>query len=192
MVSLLGLFGLLWLSLRTIVGRVFAVPYPGSQMGMLTLVPPSEDSQDLQHVLILGPPGSGKSRIPQDMKVDHGVIDCREIVNESEWNIEKQKGISGGNSIFIDNFEFRLGHPKYDSHKGELIKTATETIEVDLYSFNHQSRQRALVKQRVVTELRFNWYNAGIVYRIRLGEFVTWLFPTVLQERNVGVNSSIL
>jgi len=116
---------MVWVMIRAIVVRVFAIPFPGSHSAMLRLEAHAFDPEDRRNLLILGPPGSGKSSLPKK-KENQGmceIIDMRNIGTPELWRVEEGRALGSKKPIIVvDHFEHAFGSPPYDQKKWHIIE----------------------------------------------------------------------
>lgn len=117
------LLGLGYLILRYVVGKIFPLPsffHQSHEAGILTMSP---SSPTLQHLFILGHPGSGKSDVIQSIAPECFVLDLHTTYGQETWAAEMLSSIpEGRKAIVLDHFEYRWEDPAHQREKGLLVE----------------------------------------------------------------------
>ncbi|WP_447968039.1 hypothetical protein [Nitrospira sp. M1] len=127
---------MIWVMIRAIISRLFVVPFPGSHSDMLHLTSDSFAAEDTQHLLVLGPPGSGKSSLhKENVKLELcDIIDIRKISTPEAWRVEEYRALVSKKPIIVlDHFEHAFGSPAHDQNKWNLIErllTENKTLHI--------------------------------------------------------------
>jgi len=114
-------FIITWALLRVMITRLFSVPFPGPHSELLHLSSSSKDSEDRRNLLVLGPPGSGKSWFSQEHKTQGvcDIIDMRTIGIAEQWKDDKSRALASQKPIIIlDHFGYAFGTQMYDQKSG--------------------------------------------------------------------------
>ena len=117
------LVGVGYVILRYMVGKIFPLPsfYHRSHEsggGAITSSPST-----LRHLLILGPPGSGKSHLIQRVAPECHVLDLHGTFGKEAWAAGLSASIpKGTKAIILDHFEYRWEDSTYRKEKGLLLE----------------------------------------------------------------------
>ncbi len=108
-----------------VIRKIIPRPFQGADFRSLNL--DSSNFSDLGHrnLLILGPPGSGKTNFVDTLqqKYQWAKCDCRMIQNDEAWAIKELRRLkSSQGPILLDHFEYRFDDPNYDRQRQELIE----------------------------------------------------------------------
>ena len=117
-------FGIMVALPYIVVRRIFAAPFQGSRFENLGITPVGIAGNKERNLIIVGPPGSGKTRMAREHGIeDWEVFDLRETKGMSGWGSLALKKLKGSrNTIVLDHFEYQFGIPMHDHEKVTLLE----------------------------------------------------------------------
>ncbi|MGE0474557.1 MAG: cache domain-containing protein [Nitrospirales bacterium] len=117
------LLGVGYLVLRYMVGKIFPLPsffHQSHEAGIPAMTP---SSSTLQHLLILGNPGSGKSEVIHSIAPECFVVDLHATNGQEAWAAAMLTSIpEGRKAIVLDHFEYRWEDTANQQEKGILVE----------------------------------------------------------------------
>lgn len=109
--------------LRYMVGKIFPLPSFFHQSHAAGILAISSSSSTLQHLFVLGHPGSGKSEVIQSMAPECFVLDLHATYGQETWAAELISSIpEGRKAIVLDHFEYRWEDSGHQQEKGILVE----------------------------------------------------------------------
>lgn len=109
--------------LRYVIARVFPIPAFRYQPHEFRPHEPKTGHESLQHLLILGPPGSGKSAFIHQFQDEWELFDLHTISGKESWADMSLSQVAGKKrAVVVDHFEYQSGVPSQNQEKRMFIE----------------------------------------------------------------------
>lgn len=109
--------------LRYAIARIFPMPSFFRRSHDALSPKPDERNDSLQNLLILGPPGSGKSAFIQTLQHEWERFDLHTIRGKESWAEASLGQVAGKTgAVVVDHFEYQWGDPAQDREKRIFIE----------------------------------------------------------------------
>jgi len=122
------LIGLLLLTasyglLRYVIARIFPMPSCFHRSHDVMSHAPKVCNESLQNLLILGPPGSGKTAFTQKLRDEWERFDLHTTRGKESWAESSLAQVAGKTrAVVVDHFEYQWGDPAQDQEKRVFIE----------------------------------------------------------------------
>jgi hypothetical protein len=109
--------------LRYVIARVFPVPAFRWRSHEVRPHESKTGHESLQHLLILGPPGSGKSAFTRQLQDEWERFDLHTISGKESWADRSLSQVTGKmRAVVVDHFEYQCGDPSQNQEKRMFIE----------------------------------------------------------------------
>lgn len=109
--------------LRYAIARIFPMPSFLHRLHDVRSNPPNVRNESLQNLLILGPPGSGKSAFTQKLHHEWERFDLHTISGKKSWaEVSLDQLAEKRRAVVVDHFEYQWGDPGQDQEKRTFIE----------------------------------------------------------------------
>ncbi len=111
-----------YIFLRFMITQVFPLPSFYFRSHDVLQHAPEPPGGSLHNLLLLGPPGTGKSAAIQRLSSAFEIFDFHSLLEQDQWVTSTLERLKGDTSpVVLDHFEYRLGDLKVDQEKRRII-----------------------------------------------------------------------
>ena len=109
--------------LRYIIGKIYAFPSFFHRSHETRVTPVAPFSASLDHLLVVGPPGSGKSRLASTLGTACPVLDLHNTYAKETWAKDLAHSLPAKTTaVIVDHFEYQWEDLAHRKEKGVLIE----------------------------------------------------------------------
>lgn len=109
--------------LRYMIGKIYTFPSFFHRSHEIGAVPLSEPPSALEHLLVVGPPGSGKSFLAETLGPDCPVLDMHDTYGKDTWAESLASSLpEQPTAVVLDHFEYQWEDPAHRKETGVLVE----------------------------------------------------------------------